>query len=119
MNSILIYNFAWACMYAFNFWRSTTALLLFTGYVMVFCRFYLYQDDVPLSVLVTSFLVSCLWQVYNCAFMHIVISWVGLKFVEAEMPRERNERLLNNVREGVIIVGVNDSKVMFMNDSAQ
>ena len=119
MDTILIYNFAWACMYAFNFWRSTAAFLLFTGYVMVFCRFYLYQDDVPLIELVASFLVPCLTQVCNCAFLHIVISWVGLKFVEAEMPRENNERLLNNVREGVIIVGVNDSKVMFMNNSAK
>lgn len=119
MNFVLTLNLAWACMYAFNFWRSTIAFLLFTGYVMVFCRFYLYQDDVPLMVLVAGFLVSCLWQVYTCAFVHIVISWVGLKFVEAEMPRESNERLLNNVREGVILIGVNDSKVMFMNNSAK
>ena len=82
--NVLLLNFAWMCMYGFNFWRNTGALLLFTGYVLIVVRAYLYQDEKGMLELVSIFIVSCVWLVFNCAFIHIVISWVGFKFVAAE-----------------------------------
>ena len=102
--NVLILNFAWMCMYGFNFWRNTGALLLYTGYVLVVVRAYLYEDEKGMVELVANFIMSCIWLIYNCAFIHIVISWIGFKFVAAEMPRNSNERLLNNLKEGVVII---------------
>ena len=44
---------------------------------------------------------------------------VGFKFVEAELPRQSNERLLNNLKEGVIILNKSKSEILFTNFAAR
>ena len=48
-----------------------------------------------------------------------MISWIGLKYIKAELPRESNERLLNNFKEGVIILNEEKSEILFTNFSAR
>ena len=48
-----------------------------------------------------------------------MISWIGFKYVEAEMPRESNEELLNSLKEGVFIVDATTSEVRFKNIAAR
>ena len=44
-----------------------------------------------------------------------VMSWVGLIYVQAEMMRKGNDKLLNNLKEGVIIVDEENKSVLFNN----
>lgn len=50
---------------------------------------------------------------------HICITKIGMIFVEAEVLREGNEQLLNNLEEGVIIGHEDNTKILFMNEAAK
>ena len=39
-------------------------------------------------------------------------------YVKAELPRESNERLLNNLKEGVFILHEDKNKLLFTNSAA-
>ena len=62
---------------------------------------------------------AILWQFLTLAMIHYIISWVGLLFVKAEILRTGNEQLLNNLKEGVIIIDKENGVVMFLNRAAK
>ena len=46
-------------------------------------------------------------MVYIYSSMLIIVSlfnWVGFLYLDAKMPKESNQRLLNNLKEGVYII---------------
>ena len=51
--------------------------------------------------------------------MHIVINIVGLLFVKAEILRAGDEQLLNDLKEGVIIMDEDSGLVLFVNKAAK
>ena len=48
-----------------------------------------------------------------------MIVWVGYIYVQAELPRISNEKLLNNLKEGVFIIEDESSLVLFQNRAAK
>ena len=50
---------------------------------------------------------------------HMVINAVGLMFVEADILRTGNELLMNDLKEGVIIVDQESGLVKFVNNAAK
>ena len=56
-----------------------------------------------------------IWQSLNLLIAHLTITKVGMIFVEAEILREGNESLLNELEEGVIIQDLETKKTIFMN----
>ena len=55
---------------------------------------------------------------YYSLCVHVLLSWIGFQYVAAELPRESNERLLNNLQEGVFIVSEDNKQVLFQNTAA-
>ena len=51
--------------------------------------------------------------------MHIFTSLFGYTYVSSEVPRVANEKLLNNLDQGVFIMDQNDGSVLFLNRAAQ
>ena len=49
----------------------------------------------------------------------VLFSWVGNYFVEAELPRLGNDQLLNNLKEGIVIIEEDSSIIKFMNETAK
>ena len=47
------------------------------------------------------------------------MNWMGINYIEAELPRMSNEKLLNNLREGVFILEDDVFEVLFSNKAAQ
>ena len=45
--------------------------------------------------------------------VHMIITWVGSKFIMSELPRIGNEKLLNSLQEGVFIIEEETSHVLF------
>ena len=43
-------------------------------------------------------------QAFNCWVVHMAITKFGLYLIEAEILRNGNEHLLNNLEEGVLIL---------------
>ena len=103
--------------YSFDFW-SAFALVILQNYYLVAIRFCLY-NGYDLATLIRQHTTACIIISGSCASIHIMISWIGLKFIEAELPRESNERLLNNFKEGVIILNEQKSEILFTNFAAR
>ena len=59
-----------------------------------------------------SLMLVC-WQLVNSALVHMIITWIGSKFVTSELPRVGNEKLLNGLQEGVFIIEEETSHVLF------
>ena len=59
------------------------------------------------------------FQFFNLLAMHIVINIVGLLFVKAEILRAGDEQLLNDLKEGVIIMDEESGLVLFVNKAAK
>ena len=58
-----------------------------------------------MMILLALFLIAC----------HLVITQVGLIFVEAEILHIGNEQLLNNFEEGIIIYSQDTREALFAN----
>ena len=50
---------------------------------------------------------------------HCLLSYTGYIYVASEAPRISNEKLLNNLDEGVCIIEENDSSILFLNKAAK
>ena len=50
-----------------------------------------------------------------CYLFYLGISWVGIKFLGSELPREGNEQLLEDLKDGVFIVEEETDKVRYHN----
>ena len=46
---------------------------------------------------------------------HIVISWIGKRYVKSEILKGGNDTLLDNLKEGVIVVDEAVDRVRFIN----
>ena len=44
------------------------------------------------------------WQFINLVTVHAIMSLVGMLYVEADILRNGNDKLLNDLKEGVIIM---------------
>ena len=52
------------------------------------------------------------------AFTYMILTWCGSIFVTAELPRQGHEKLLNSLKEGILILAEEDSVVKFQNQAA-
>ena len=62
--------------------------------------------------------MSTIVMTFYCTAIHVMLTWIGFQYVAAELPRESNERLLNNLQEGVFIVSEDNKEVLFQNTAA-
>lgn len=47
------------------------------------------------------------------AFANVIMAWFGSIFVAAELPRQGHEKLLNGLKEGILIITEESSIVKF------
>lgn len=50
---------------------------------------------------------------------HLVIGWIGMQYIQAELPRASHEQLLNDLAEGVLIVDEETTRLKFINKAAK
>ena len=53
------------------------------------------------------------------AIVHAIVSFVGMLYVEASILRNGNEKLLNDLKEAVIIIDQETGLVLFVNHAAK
>ena len=51
-------------------------------------------------------------------FIHVLYTWVVSLFVAAELPRQGHEKLLNGLKEGILIIEEDSSIIKFYNQAA-
>ena len=104
-------------MHASDYYKSILSLIVSNIWTMVIVQIFVYQKDEPVKLLV-AFFGSSLVMMYSMVAVHVLLTWIGFQYVAAEMPRESNERLLNNLQEGLFIVSEDNKEVLFQNSAA-
>lgn len=64
-------------------------------------------------------LISMVWLAGCLLICHLIITKVGMIFVNAEILSTGNEQLLNNLEEGVMILDETTQEVIFINKAVK
>ena len=65
-----------------------------------------------------SCMMSIVWQMLKVVLIHLVITKVGMIYIEAEVLREGNDQTLDNLDEGVVILDEKEMKIRYYNKAA-
>jgi uncharacterized membrane protein len=67
----------------------------------------------PVADLAMTGIPTAIWLVMTLLFYHLVITKVGMIYIDAEVLREGNDQTLDNLEEGVIILDERDLQIQF------
>lgn len=104
--------------FSFGFWKAFVPIILAQAYVLIGVRHWIYGDDINLQ-LALEFVVGSLWLSVNCYGIHLLMSIFGYFFVESEVAHMDDAKLLNNMKEAILIVDDVDGNVLFRNNTAK
>lgn len=113
-NTNNIMNF---CLLYFDFWPNCLTMSALP-LVQLMTNTFVYDKNMTGS-LIWHCIAATGWQFFSLLMCHMVINAVGLIFVEADILRSGNEQLLNNLKEGVIIMDQESGFVHFVNKAAK
>ena len=99
----------------FNFWPDL-AIAILTMTPIYISRSIYFEEDV--TSLLINFLLSIPSLVLNLLFVHLVITKLGFLYVENAVLRSGNEKLLDNLEEGVIIIEETTQDILYYNEAA-
>ena len=75
-----------------------------------------YEDEV--SGLIVQYLAASFWVLINVTCLNLVITKVGMIYVDAAVLREGKDETLENLNEGLVILDENDLEVLYYNKAA-
>lgn len=73
-------------MYEFGFYKGAAGIAVFEFYVLVMVPYYVYLDD-DFKKLMIAYLARVISTTINVAATYIMMTWIGFKFIKAEIPR--------------------------------
>lgn len=117
MKLYMAYDLIDFCMLYFHFWPSLFTIVV-SQIAMFFVTCNVYATEVTQARL-AELVAAVIWQCLNVTMAHLVINWTGNTYMNAEISKVGNEGLLNNLKEGVIIVDEESSLVFFVNQAAK
>ena len=83
---------------------------------MFFRRALLYDEDV--GGLVIGYFATMVNLTLSLIYIHLLLTKIGMIYIDAEVLREGNDSTLNNLEEGVVILKEEDLQVQFQNQAA-
>ena len=95
-------------------WSSLIVAGMGMTYNNVFLKF-IYKISEPIFV---PYFFNLAWMMLACFYGLVGFGWLGMLFVQAELPRISHENLLHNFKEGVFIVDEDTSHLQFTNRAA-
>ena len=92
------------------FWANISISAVF------FRRALLYDEDV--GGLVIGYFATMVNLTLSLIYIHLLLTKIGMIYIDAEVLREGNDSTLNNLEEGVVILKEEDLQVQFQNQAA-
>ena len=92
------------------FWANVCISTVF------FRRALFYDEDVV--GLVIGYILTAVWMTANLIYIHLILTKIGMIYIDAEVLREGNDSTLNNLEEGVVILKEEDLTIQFQNQAA-
>ena len=88
--------------YAHGFWSSVISISAFSLYTETVVPVYIYNAKLGFGAYANAFIQ--LLVLFSMGVLYYALTtWIGDKFVAAELPRHGNEKLLNGLKESVFI----------------
>ena len=111
---VLGWSYLFFLAYTIKYWNCALAWCGVSVYVILVVRPFMYGAEIKYL----GALFSIGFQLYVFTIIHLFISLTGFMYTEAEILRKGNEQLLNNLKEGVVIVEEKSGLVTFVNEAA-
>lgn len=80
-------------------------------------RLLFFEDEIG-DLLITSF-CYVMWLSFNMLICHLIVTKVGMIFVEAEVLKDSNAHSLDNLDKGLIIMDEQDFSITYVNKVIQ
>ena len=78
----------------------------------VFVRRALFHEE-DFGDLVIGYVMTVVFLTVNLIYIHLILTKIGMIYIDAEVLREGNDSTLNNLEEGVVILKEEDWQVQF------
>lgn len=117
VNIFMTNNLMNFCLLYYDFWPSSICMVLSQAVQMIIISV-VYEKPITAGD-VGMTIAAMIWQFTNLLLCHLIINSMGMLFVEADILRTGNEQLLNNLKEGVIIMDQKTGMVKFANTAAK
>ena len=121
-----------------NITRDMLVTILMTDHNMILCYFDLKRDaafaycaplatlirrsifyNEPVEELVVAGFTSMLFLACNICFIHLIITKVGMIYVDATVLQTGNTQVLDNLEEGVVILEESSHEILYFNEAAR
>jgi len=99
LSSFMIYLNFWLCYFDPVASLITASVALIPTFVK---RAVFFHE--PALGLTVNYISVLLWQCMNLWFIHLIVTKVGMLYIDAEVLREGNNETLDNLEEGIIIL---------------
>ena len=96
-------------------WMFSCGLLI---YLQIFVHIFIYKDAINYKH-IESLVARIFAVLFTSWFMHICFSWIGKIYLKSEILRTGNDKLLNNLKEGVFVVDETKDKIRFVNEAGE
>ena len=93
-NLVYLEIFLFYIVFSFNYLKSSLALAVTQLYIGLYLRKYLYEDELDSDHVINT-LGYLIYQQFLIGMAYMTITYFGYVFVEAELPRLANEKLLD------------------------
>jgi len=104
-------------LHFFNFWPNLVCTILAQVSIVV-ANSLLYLEPVT-GIMIVLALGGIAWSFFNFLVTYLIITQIGLNYVQSETVNIGNEQLLNNLKEGIIILDKDTGFVRFLNNAAK
>ena len=78
----------------------------------------MYFDSWDVAPVVFKYISDCVFWVGALSSFHLVMNWLGLKYINGELARVSHESLLQDLDEGVLILEEKSTLLQFVNKAA-
>ena len=103
---------------AYSYWLPLMTSCTLQIYIHVFVHYYIYKDEITADHIL-ALIGRCFYQSIALMIGHIFITWIGKQYLRAEVLRSGNDKLLNNLEEGVVVIDETKDKIRFINEAGE
>ena len=117
MESLFLNLVFYFVVYGWHYWANLLAIFATLTWLLYGVETTFYAKE-PTAYMIITLVFAFVLMTWYTVIIQCFMSAIGYLYVEAEIPRSGQEKLLNNLKEGVYIMDETNLKDMFRNKTA-
>ena len=104
--------------FSYSYWAPLICLQVLLIYSNIIVQRFLFLDERSLLKLIIDNVPCIFMLIFFVTLTHLIFSWIGYNYLQAELQSKSNESILNNLKEGVLIIDEKTSEIQFKNNAS-